>query len=120
MTELNEKAIARAYLGLSDDVPYEAFKNAMGREKQAYSSDEVFSCIEHAVDLCIRKKSKYCGDTLLIETPLETLPCSIWSEFPRRFVHNVELKSLYFSEVYVTGIRGDGSGQVRDICLKIK
>ena len=50
---------------------------------------------------------------------METLPVDQWSQLPERFADNEQLKALSFSEVYVTGSSGDGSGWAKDICLKI-
>lgn len=120
MTELNEKGTARGFLGITDDSARQDFEDRMGCERKAYSSEEVLRCIQSSVELCAQNKLRYGGDTLLIEAPLETLPVDRWSQLPERFADNEQLKALSFSEVYVTGSSGDGSGWAKDICLKIK
>jgi hypothetical protein len=113
MTELNETGTGRGFVGVTDDAPGHEFKDAMELERRAYSADEVLGCIEHAIELCARNKSKHQGDTLLIEAPLETLPASRWAEFSQRFTEKV--KALRFREVYLTGRGNHGA-----IALKIK
>lgn len=120
MKELNEKGTARGFLGITDDSARQDFKDRMGCERKAYSTEEVLRCIQSAIELCAQNKLRYRGDTLLIEAPMETLPVDQWSQLPERFADNEQLKALSFSEVYVTGSSGDGSGWAKDICLKIK
>ena len=113
MSDLNETGTSRGFIGLTDNTPTQHFKDAMGSERQAYSTDEVISCIQHAIQLRVRKKKKYKGNTLLIEADLLILPSARWDEFRTRFTK--EAKVLNFCEVYLTG-RGDSG----DIILKIK
>ena len=113
MTELNRTGTGRGYLGLSDDAPKEDFDRRMTQPRVAYSGEEVGRSMIRAVEICARNKSKFRGDTLLIEAPLETLPADRWGNFQASLTEKV--KELAFSEVYVTGRSGD-----RDICLRIK
>ncbi len=113
MTELNQTGTGRGFLGLSDDAPKEDFVRKMDQPRVAYSTEEIGRSIICAVAVCARKKSKFQGDTLLIEAPLETLPADRWDNFQAPLAEKV--KELAFAEVYVTG-RSDG----RDICLRIK
>ena len=113
MTELNQTGTGRGYLGLSDDAPTEDFLRRMDQPRIAHSTEEIGRSIICAVAICARKKSKSRGDTLLIETPLETLPADRWDNFRVPLAETV--KDLTFPEVYVTGRSGD-----RDICLRIK
>ncbi len=113
MTELDQTGIGRGYLGLSDDAPKEDFVRKMDQPRVAYSTEEIGRSIICAVAICARTKSKFQGDTLLIEAPLETLPADRWGDFRAPLAQKV--RELAFAEVYVTG-RSHG----RDICLRIK
>ena len=113
MTELNQTGTGRGFLGLSDDAPKEDFVRKMDQPRVGYSTEEIGRSIICAVAICARNKSKFQGDTLLIEAPLETLPADRWGNFQAPLAEKV--KELAFSEVYVTGRSGD-----RDICLRIK
>lgn len=113
MAELNQTGTGRGFLGLSDDAPKEDFDRRMDQPRVAYSTEEIGQSIICAVTICARKKSKFRGDTLLIEAPLEMLPTDRWGDFREHLAQKV--KELAFSEVYVT-CRSHG----RDICLRIK
>ena len=113
MTELNQTGTGRGFLGLSDDAPTEDFVRKMDQPRVAYSTEEIGRSIICAVAICARNKSKFQGDTLLIEAPLETLPADRWGNFRAPLAEKV--KDLAFSEVYVTGRSGDCG-----ICLRIK
>lgn len=113
MTELNQTATGRGYLGLSDDAPTEEFVARMTQPRVAYSGEEIGRSMIQAVDKCARSKSRFQGDTLLIEAPLETLPASRWGDFQKPLSEKV--KDLAFSEVYITGRSSES-----DICLRIK
>ncbi len=112
MTELNQTGIGRGFLGLSDDAPMENFVRKMDQPREAYTEDEIGRMIIRAVAICARNKSKFRGDTLLIEAPLQTLPTDRWGKFTAAL--SEEVKELAFPEVYVTGRGSDG-----DICLRI-
>jgi hypothetical protein len=81
MTELNQTGTGRGFLGLPDDAPTAHFEKLMNQPRTAYSTEEIGRAIICAVALCARKKSKFTGDTLLIEAPLETLPAYRWDDF---------------------------------------
>ncbi len=74
MTELNQTGTGRGFFGLSDDAPTEDFVRRRAQPRVAYSAEEIGRSIICAVAICAHKKSKFRGDTLLIEAPLETLP----------------------------------------------
>ena len=97
---------------MSDDAPTQDFVAKMTQPRDAYSGEEIGRSMICAVEICARNKSKYQGDTLLIEAPLETLPADRWGDFQPLLAEKV--KDLAFSEVYVTGASD------RDICLRIK
>ena len=112
MTELNQTGTGRGFIGLSDDAPKEDFDGKKDQPRAAFSTEEIGQSIIRAVAICARKKSKFRGDTLLTEAPLETLPADRWGNFRADLAQQV--KELAFAEVYLTG-RSD-----RDICLRIK
>lgn len=111
-TELNETGAGRGFIGVPDDASDQEFEDAMARERRAYSTEEVVTCIERAIELRAQKKRLHRGDILLIDAPLYVIPSSRWNEYSARFAKKV--KALRFDEVYLTG-RGDNG----DICLKI-
>ncbi len=113
MTELNQTGTGRGVLGLSDDAPTEDFDRKMDQPRVAYSTEEIGRSIICAVAICARKKTRFRGDTLLIEAPLETLPADQWGNFQAPLAEKAQ--ELSFPEVYVTGRIG-----YRDICLRIK
>lgn len=117
MTESYRAETGRGVLGLSDDAPTRDFKEAMGQDRQMFSTDQVVDTINCAIGICARRKRNHQGDTLLIEVVPDMLIFSNnrWDEFRTLFAGNQKLKALEFSEVYLTGC-GDGG----DICLRIK
>ena len=112
MRELNQNGIGRGFLGLSDDAPTDHFKERMNQPKKGYDTEEIVRTFICAVAICARKKSKFTGDTLLIDAPLETLPANRWDNFWESLANEVE--KLTFDEVYVTGCSD------QEICRRIK
>ena len=112
MTELNQTATGRGFLGLTDDAPTEDFVAKMAQPRVGYTDEEIGRSMIRAVEICAQKKSNYQGDTLLIEAPLETFPADRWNDFQPLLAEKA--KELAFSEVYVTGVSD------REICLRIK
>ena len=112
MRELNQTGTGRGFLGLSDDAPTDHFKERMNQPRTAYSAEEIGRTLIFALAICARKKSKFTGDTLLIDAPLETLPPNRWDDFWEPLANEVE--KLTFDEVYVTGRSN------QEICRRIK
>jgi hypothetical protein len=113
MKELNEKGIGRGFVDVREDVSTTQMRDAMEREPEAYSTDQVVNCIQYDIDLRAQRKKWHQGDTLLVEVDLEVLAPSRWEDFLTRFTENV--RGLSFHEVYLTG-RGDNG----DTALRIK
>ena len=112
MRELNETGTGRGHLGLSDDAPTDHFKERMNQPRSGYTGEEIGRTLICAVAICARKKSRFTGDTLLIDAPLETLPGNRWDDFWKALAN--EVGKFTFNEVYVTG-RSD-----QEICQRIK
>jgi hypothetical protein len=113
MTELNHTGLGRGFLGLTDDAGKGVFLNAMGQERQMYSTENAYETMAHAVTLTAQNKSFSQATTLLIESPLEWLPENRWVEARSRLTHLVA--NLNFSEVYLVGSHDNG-----DLCLRLK
>lgn len=113
MRELNERGTGRGFIDMTEDAPSQQLKDAMEREPEAYSTDQVINCIQHDIELRAKRKKWHRGDTLLVEVDLEVLPARRWEEFLAGFAEKV--RGLNFHEVYLTG-RGDNG----DSALRIK
>ena len=84
----------------------------MSQPRTGHGPEEIGRALICAVAICARKKSKFTGDTLLIDASLETLPGNRWDDFWKALAN--EVGKLTFDEVYVTG-RSD-----QEICRRIK
>ena len=89
----------------------------MAQENIGHTTDEAFSLVIRAIELCAKRKGCHCADALLIEVAPDMLmlPTHRWRELRGRLSGNARVKALQFPHVYVTG-----NGDSGDICLKIK
>jgi hypothetical protein len=113
MTELNETGWGRGFLGVTDDRPTSEFLDAIGKERQMYSTEQSQTTLAHAVTLCAQNKSNSQGDTLLIEAPIY-LPMVRMLEIQSQLSQLVS--RLSFSEVYLLGDDYENG----DLCLQLK
>jgi hypothetical protein len=99
MTELNAAGCSRGFLALNDDSGKQAFNDAMGREREMYSTARAQQVMLRAFSLCAEKKRRSTSDTLIIGASTQMLPRSRWQEtqpaLADLFAENT------FSEVYV-------------------
>jgi hypothetical protein len=112
MTELNETGCGRGFLGVTDDRPTSEFFDAIGKEREMYSTAEGQRTIVQAIELCAQNKAGIQGDTLLIEAPTY-LPMVRMLEIQLQLKQSVS--RLSFSEIYLVGDHEDG-----DLCLQLK
>jgi hypothetical protein len=114
MTELDSTGEGRGYLGVTDDMPTDAFRRAMERGRVMYSTEAAKKTLCEAVSLCVENKNGTGGaDTLLIQAPLEILPERRVAEIFPALVNNAACS--VFSSVYVVG-GGESNGQ----CIRLK
>ncbi|MGX1198496.1 hypothetical protein [Parvibaculum sp. MBR-TMA-1.3b-4.2] len=105
--ELVERSIGRGFLGLNDDHPEDAFREARSRSRTMYSTEQALQVIRRSIEICLKKKNKpkFQGFDLLVEAPLNSLPRKRWSSVEPLL--RSQAKNLPFERVFVVSGPGE-------------
>jgi hypothetical protein len=102
-TELVGKRVGRGFIGLPDDAPRAAFKNALSKDRVMYTPDQALLSVKKGVLRCLSRKNdrKFSGFLLLIQAHLLPLPQERWETIMRDLC--AAAADSPFAEAYMIG-----------------